>query len=107
MDWWYKIRTAWAALSSRLKLAKSGGGGRGRLGGGRRDCGGDSGLLKLRDDVQMCGYRDVEVMWNMLSRARAEEMRGATTTRSTVTPPKNLRKQRSIWRIFFWTNHNP
>jgi len=43
----------------------------GRVGGTgeySNDCGRMSGgLLKLRDDVRMCGYRDVEVMWNMLN----------------------------------------
>ncbi|KAL4346191.1 hypothetical protein S83_037279 [Arachis hypogaea] len=63
MDWWHKIRRTWCALSTRIKLRKSG---VGRHSGGI-EYNGDVGLLKLRDDVQMCGYRDVEVMWNMLS----------------------------------------
>ncbi|MED6216480.1 hypothetical protein PIB30_008179 [Stylosanthes scabra] len=72
MDWWHKIRRTWSALSTRIKLRKSGAGARSRGGGVEYsgDCGGSRsgvGLLKLRDDVQMCGYRDVEVMWNMLS----------------------------------------
>ncbi|ESW26659.1 hypothetical protein PHAVU_003G137400 [Phaseolus vulgaris] len=70
MGWWHKITKTWIALSARIKLRKS------RISGGRvggtgeysNDCGRMSGgLLKLRDDVRMCGYRDVEVMWNMLN----------------------------------------
>ena len=30
--------------------------------------------MKLRDEVEMCGYRDVEVMWNMLSTKQSEKM---------------------------------
>ncbi|KAH7516660.1 hypothetical protein FEM48_Zijuj10G0158600 [Ziziphus jujuba var. spinosa] len=30
------------------------------------------GLLKLRDDVQTCGYEDVQVMWEMLRRSETE-----------------------------------
>ncbi|KAI9112497.1 hypothetical protein K1719_016420 [Acacia pycnantha] len=39
-------------------------------------CGGDGGrgLVKLRDEVEMCGYRDVQVMWNMLSIKQREKM---------------------------------
>lgn len=37
------------------------------------------GLLKLRDDVQMCAYNDVQVMWNMLSKCPPnQELKGAT-----------------------------
>ncbi|WOL18307.1 hypothetical protein Cni_G27101 [Canna indica] len=56
MSWWYKkvvfpVRRAWIAVSSRGKPPKHGGGG----------------ILKLYDDVRMCGYQDVEVMWEMLT----------------------------------------
>lgn len=30
------------------------------------------GLLKLHDDVQTCGYQDVQVMWEMLQRSESE-----------------------------------
>ncbi|KAJ1433411.1 hypothetical protein SESBI_05937 [Sesbania bispinosa] len=112
MDWWHKIRRTWTALSTRIKLRKSAGvaGGRGsgvgEYGGG--DCGGTGeGLLKLRDDVQMCGYRDVEVMWNMLNISlQPQQMETARTTK----PKRSSCKQRSTStsRLFFLTtNHNP
>lgn len=52
------------------------------------------GLLKLRDDVQTCGYEDVRVMWEMLRRSESEVV---------DHPPK--RKQRPFWRVFVWSNH--
>ncbi|GJV34089.1 hypothetical protein Tco_1394489, partial [Tanacetum coccineum] len=33
------------------------------------ECGG---LLKLHDDIQTCGYEDVQVMWEMLHRTESE-----------------------------------
>ncbi|KAK4796029.1 hypothetical protein SAY86_028355 [Trapa natans] len=30
------------------------------------------GLLKLREDVQSCGYQDVHVMWELLRRSEIE-----------------------------------
>ncbi|WOK98301.1 hypothetical protein Cni_G07011 [Canna indica] len=32
----------------------------------------DDGIRKLHDDVQMCGYQDVQVMWDMLRRSEME-----------------------------------
>ncbi|TKY54493.1 hypothetical protein E2542_SST18901 [Spatholobus suberectus] len=109
MDWWHKIRKTWTALSTRIKLRKSrvsGGrvGGAGEYGG---DCGrAGGGLLELRDDVQMCGYRDVEVMWNMLSITLQPEQVEAGRTSNKAKFSKRGCKQRSISRVFFWTNHN-
>lgn len=71
------------------------------------DCGGAvSGLLNLRDDVKMCGYRDVEVMWNMLSSSLTTE--STETARSTKRKKLSQRncKQRSNSRLLFWSNHN-
>ncbi|QCE08804.1 hypothetical protein DEO72_LG10g22 [Vigna unguiculata] len=31
-----------------------------------------AGLLKLQDDVQTCGYEDVQVMWEMLQRTESD-----------------------------------
>jgi len=53
-----------------------------------------AGLLKLRDDVQTCGYEDVQVMWEMLQR-----------TESDVIENHHKRKQLPFWRIFVWSNH--
>ncbi|KAF3432493.1 hypothetical protein FNV43_RR27233 [Rhamnella rubrinervis] len=81
MDFWNKmifpVRRVWLALSARVKSPKSGGG-----------------LLKLRDDVQTCGYEDVQVMWEMLRRSESE-----------VIDHPQKRKQRPFWRVFVWPNH--
>lgn len=71
---------------------------------GGDQCGGVGGLLKLQDDVQMCGYRDVQIMWNMLSKAQQEEIQIMATTRSPTKPNQKRRKQqRPSWcfRTFF------
>ncbi|KAK7329702.1 hypothetical protein VNO77_23877 [Canavalia gladiata] len=109
MDWWHKITTTWTAFSTRIKLRKSRVSGGRRGGAGVADCGGpDSGLLKLRDDVQMCGYRDVEVMWNILSIGLQPEQ--METTRSSNNGKLHKRaglKNRSFSRVLFWINHSP
>ncbi|KAK2358688.1 hypothetical protein QL285_095850 [Trifolium repens] len=72
------------------------------------ECGGaGGGLLSLRDDVEMCGYKDVEIMWNMLSLSITPET--METPRSNIKKklPRRSGKQRFNSRIFFWTNHNP
>lgn len=56
MAWWRKkvvlsARRAWAAVSGRLRARKPGSGG----------------ILKLHEDVQTCGYKDVQVMFEMLT----------------------------------------
>ncbi|KAB1214471.1 Ribulose bisphosphate carboxylase/oxygenase activase, chloroplastic [Morella rubra] len=53
------------------------------------------GLLKLHNDVQTCGYQDVQVMWEMLSRSESGPL---------GNHPK--RKRRPFWRVFPWSNHN-
>ena len=54
-----------------------------------------AGLLKLHNDVQTCGYEDVQVMWEILRRSESELM---------ASLPK--RKQRPFWRVFVWSNHS-
>ncbi|THU58337.1 hypothetical protein C4D60_Mb03t13150 [Musa balbisiana] len=60
MAWWNKkvvfpVKRAWVAATARVKSRKHG-----------------DGILKLRDDVQMCGYQDVQVMWEMVRRSETE-----------------------------------
>ncbi|EEF49280.1 uncharacterized protein LOC8280297 [Ricinus communis] len=82
MDWWDKmifpVRKVWFAVSSRLKPRNHG-----------------AGLLKLRNDVQTCGYEDVQVMWEMLRRSESEQIANYSK-----------RKQRSFWRALVWSNQN-
>ncbi|XWS12251.1 hypothetical protein CRYUN_Cryun37aG0073500 [Craigia yunnanensis] len=82
MDWWHKmifpVRRVWFAVSARVKARKNG-----------------EGLLKLHDDVQTCGYQDVQVMWEMLRRSETELI---------ANNPK--RKQRLFRRVFVWSNHS-
>ncbi|KAJ4837574.1 hypothetical protein Tsubulata_014330 [Turnera subulata] len=82
MDWWHKmifpVRRVWLAVSARVKARKNG-----------------AGLLKLHNDVQTCGYEDVQVMWEMLRKSESGLL---------ATHPK--RKQRPFWRVFVWSNHS-
>ncbi|PIN01583.1 hypothetical protein CDL12_25905 [Handroanthus impetiginosus] len=61
MEWWHKmvfpVRRVWFAVSARVRARKNG-----------------AGLLKLRDDIQTCGYEDVQIMWEMLRRTESEEI---------------------------------
>ncbi|TKW06372.1 hypothetical protein SEVIR_7G238200v4 [Setaria viridis] len=57
MAWWRKkvvtpARRAWAAVSTRVRARNTGSGGS---------------ILKLHEDVQTCGYRDVQVMFEILT----------------------------------------
>ncbi|WVZ87006.1 hypothetical protein U9M48_033709 [Paspalum notatum var. saurae] len=57
MAWWRKkvvspARRAWAAVSTRVRARNTGGGGS---------------ILKLHEDVQTCGYQDVQVMFEILT----------------------------------------
>ncbi|KAE8722916.1 putative Ribulose bisphosphate carboxylase/oxygenase activase, chloroplast precursor [Hibiscus syriacus] len=76
MDWWHKmvfpVRRFWFAVSSPLKARKNG-----------------TGLLKLHDDIQTCGYQDVQVMWEMLRRSDTD-----------LIADNHRRKQRPFWRVF-------
>lgn len=51
-------------------------------------------LLKLHDDIQTCGYEDVQVMWDMLRKTESEMISRPTK-----------RKQKPFWRVFLWHNH--
>ncbi|KAI3463504.1 hypothetical protein Pfo_020167 [Paulownia fortunei] len=81
MEWWHKmvfpVRRAWFAVSARVKARKNG-----------------AGLLKLRDDIQTCGYEDVQIMWEMLRR-----------TESSVLSHHTKPKHRWLLRNFAWSNH--
>ncbi|OAY52621.1 uncharacterized protein LOC110612831 [Manihot esculenta] len=82
MDLWHKmifpVRRVWISLFSRIKPRNNG-----------------AGLLKLHNDVQTCGYEDVQVMWEMLKRSESEQI---------ANHPK--RKQRSFWKVLVWSNTN-
>ncbi|KAF5735799.1 hypothetical protein HS088_TW15G01315 [Tripterygium wilfordii] len=92
MDWWHEMRRAWFALSLRFNPASATS--------SKSDCavvgdGGccDAGLLKLQDEVQVCGYKDVEVMWSMLY----------APSQQPVQIPKR-RKQGHAWRALLFSN---
>ncbi|XP_040379354.1 uncharacterized protein LOC107304034 [Oryza brachyantha] len=76
MAWWrakvvFPARRAWAAVSTRVRARKT-------------DSGGS--ILKLHEDVQTCGYKDVQVMFEIL-KSELEESR---------TPKQ--RKPPAAWR---------
>ncbi|KAH7671717.1 hypothetical protein IHE45_09G006400 [Dioscorea alata] len=68
----FPVRRVWLTLATRVRPRKTGGG-----------------ILKLRNDVQTCGYQDVQVMWEILRRSEME------------IPKEN---KRSFWRIPMWSN---
>ncbi|XP_052181641.1 uncharacterized protein LOC127794515 [Diospyros lotus] len=80
MEWCHKmvfpVRRLWIAVAAKVKA-------RDHVGG----------LLKLRDDIQSCGYKDVEVMWEML--------RGSDSEMVPNRLPK--RKHRPFWRVLTWS----
>ncbi|CAA2976115.1 Hypothetical predicted protein [Olea europaea subsp. europaea] len=61
MEWWHKmvfpVRRVWFAVSARAKARKTG-----------------AGLLKLHDDIQTCGYEDVQIMWDILRRIESQPL---------------------------------
>ncbi|KAM7471605.1 hypothetical protein LguiA_009788 [Lonicera macranthoides] len=78
VDWWQKmvfpvrrVFVAAAAAAARVKSRKNG-----------------AGLLKLHNDIETCGYEDVQVMWEMLRR-----------TESELTSCRPKRKQRLFGRF--------
>ncbi|KAL6972930.1 hypothetical protein U1Q18_027104 [Sarracenia purpurea var. burkii] len=81
MDWCHKmvfpVRRVWAAVAGQFKAPKNG-----------------AGLLKLRHDIQTCGYEDVQVMWEMLR-----------SSDSDLVSNRTKHKRRPFWRIFLWSNH--
>lgn len=54
-----------------------------------------AGLLKLHDDIQTCGYEDVQIMWEMLRR-----------TESEIMPHQTKRKHRWFLKNLTWSNNN-
>ncbi|KAG8379600.1 hypothetical protein BUALT_Bualt07G0105700 [Buddleja alternifolia] len=80
MEWWQKmvfpVRRVWCSVAARVKARKNGGG-----------------LLKLHDDIQTCGYEDVQIMWEMLRR-----------TESEVVTRQNKRRHKWFPRNFVCSN---
>lgn len=77
MAWWRKkvvfpARRALAAVSARVRSRKTGGGGS---------------LLKLHEDVQTCGYKDVQVMFEMLTSELEDPKRRKQQTAASWRPP--------------------
>ncbi|XP_006659963.1 uncharacterized protein LOC102714854 [Oryza brachyantha] len=81
MEGWRKkvvvrARRAWAAVSGRIRVQNQGSGG----------------LLKLHEDVQTCDYKDVQVMFEMLtseleaSHARKQQQLLSPSPRTLPTP---------------------
>ncbi|TYJ34191.1 hypothetical protein E1A91_A05G152100v1 [Gossypium mustelinum] len=85
MDWWHKmifpVRRLWFVVSSRVKARKNG-----------------AGLLKLHDDVQTCGYEDVQVMWEMLRRSESELMAANNNPKRKHRP--------AFWSVFVWSSNH-
>ncbi|OEL29081.1 hypothetical protein BAE44_0009901 [Dichanthelium oligosanthes] len=83
MAWWRArvvapVRRAWLAVAAaRARVRK-----------------GECGILSLHQDVQTCGYQDVQVMWNMLS---SEKEAGAGAGGTLPKPRK-----RPFWRLPLW-----
>uniref|UniRef100_A0A0E0LE89 Uncharacterized protein n=1 Tax=Oryza punctata TaxID=4537 RepID=A0A0E0LE89_ORYPU len=50
--------------------------------------GAQRGILNLHQDVQTCGYEDVQVMWNMLS-----------SEKEAAPPPPPAPRKRAFWRL--------
>ncbi|PVH47424.1 hypothetical protein PAHAL_4G058200 [Panicum hallii] len=61
-----------------------------------RECG----ILNLHQDVQTCGYQDVQVMWNMLS---SEKEAVGTGAGGTLPKPR----KRPFWRLPLWPVRPP
>ncbi|KAI5660361.1 hypothetical protein M9H77_29154 [Catharanthus roseus] len=120
-EWWHKmvfpVRRVWVAVSARVKARKNVGALRTKFNKKRtqfclnlfvkKSCFQDStdcwvkplgaGLLKLRDDIQTCGYEDVQVMWEMLRRTESE----------LISSHAKRNKHRPFWRVFVWSNQSP
>ncbi|CAD5168598.1 unnamed protein product [Musa acuminata subsp. malaccensis] len=82
MAWWHKVvafpvKRACVAVAARVKPPSDGGG-----------------IIKLQNDVQMCGYQDVQVMWEMV---RISEM-------ELSNKPK--KRKRLLWRLLAWLNQS-
>ncbi|MQL86635.1 hypothetical protein Taro_019159, partial [Colocasia esculenta] len=79
MAWWEKVacpvKRAWVFVAARVKAGRSPG----------------PGIMKLHDDVQTCGYQDVQVMWEML---RTEMELSAHAAK----------RRRQLWRVLIWSD---
>ncbi|KAG2568535.1 uncharacterized protein LOC120682509 [Panicum virgatum] len=79
MAWWRKkvvspARRAWAAVSTRVRIRA-------------RNTGSGGSILKLHEDVQTCGYRDVQVMFEILTSELEVASHG----------PKHHQRKRPAW----------
>ncbi|XP_047332469.1 uncharacterized protein LOC124936058 [Impatiens glandulifera] len=72
----FPVRKVWLAVSSRFRIRP-------------RQTGG--GLVKLSDDIQTCGYEDVQVMWEML--------------RTTTTIDSHDSNPNRNHRLLAWSQH--
>ncbi|CAA6671107.1 unnamed protein product [Spirodela intermedia] len=78
MDWWQKVvfpvKRVWIVVAARVKVSRKTG----------------PAILKLHDDVQTCGYEDVQVMWEML--------------RTEMEISHAAQRKRSFWKLFLWSD---
>uniref|UniRef100_A0A0E0LE88 Uncharacterized protein n=1 Tax=Oryza punctata TaxID=4537 RepID=A0A0E0LE88_ORYPU len=77
MAWWRArvvapVRRAWLAVAAARARSRNG----------------ERGILNLHQDVQTCGYEDVQVMWNMLS-----------SEKEAAPPPPPAPRKRAFWRL--------
>ncbi|KAF0892337.1 hypothetical protein E2562_014880 [Oryza meyeriana var. granulata] len=84
MAWWrekvvFPARQAWAAVSTRVRARKTGSGGS---------------ILKLHEDVQTCGYKDVQVMFEIL-KSELEESRTPKQRKPPAWRPPSAWSSRS------------
>ncbi|KAG8043064.1 hypothetical protein GUJ93_ZPchr0458g22371 [Zizania palustris] len=82
MVWWREkvvvpARRAWAAVSTRVRARNTGSGGS---------------ILKLHEDVQTCGYKDVQVMFEILR----SELEDSSTPKQRKPPPAWSSRSSSI-----------
>jgi hypothetical protein len=59
----------------------------------------ERGIMSLHQDVQTCGYQDVQVMWNMLSL----EKEAVATAGVLPKPPQKW----PFWRLPLWPVRSP
>ncbi|XP_039059923.1 uncharacterized protein LOC120203822 [Hibiscus syriacus] len=103
MHLWRKMRRVWISVSQRLKPHKP------TVKGGKDgEACNANGLLKLEDDVMMCGYEDVQVMWKLLNSPQMERIgaaAAAAATTTTVSPLSRRKHWSSSWMAIIWPNH--
>ncbi|KAG8095169.1 hypothetical protein GUJ93_ZPchr0012g21662 [Zizania palustris] len=89
MAWWRArvvapVRRAWLAVAAARARARNG----------------ECGILSLHQDVQTCGYQDVQVMWNILSSEKEATAGGAP-------PQQQQQRKRAFWRLPIWPIWSP